>query len=219
MWRVLTVIASVIALFSMPTLAASRTVTVSPSEVEYINVNGKVIGCTYDQNNKLVVGPSVSDDKIKNSKVIWKSVAKKARKASGEQKIKLKKKSLKLKKRYKEQKAACEEQLESGGSSGGDGGSDGGSGGSREANFDSNGNISEAGRLAFGIPDGVPANVSDGQDIFNTYCSGCHSEQRGRSFSDYRTSIDQAPMFYDSSDIPDDDLADLTAYLNRFNLL
>lgn len=82
--------------------------------------------------------------------------------------------------------------------------------------FDNFGNVTASGKAVLGIPSNLSANVSTGKNIFNSYCTGCHDEHRNRTFGQYRVLIMQSPMLYDDQQIPDDWLASITAYLNRF---
>ena len=82
-------------------------------------------------------------------------------------------------------------------------------------NFDSSGNVTSAGKIKFGIPSNLNANISSGRSIWNQTCAGCHSsEKTGRSFSIYKSAIRGDPMFI--LDKTDQDIANLTAYLRRF---
>lgn len=83
-------------------------------------------------------------------------------------------------------------------------------------NFDSNGNVTAAGKVAFGIPSNLSANLNTGKNVFNTNCTGCHTEKTGRSFSFYKSAITVSPMFI--THLSDQDIANLTAYLRRFEL-
>jgi len=84
-------------------------------------------------------------------------------------------------------------------------------------NFDAQGNVTAAGRVAFGIPSGVTANVSRGKTVAQSFCTGCHSEKTNRTYSYLDQSIRSSPMLYDDSQLSrPQQLADLTAYLNRF---
>lgn len=84
-------------------------------------------------------------------------------------------------------------------------------------NFDSQGNVTAAGKAAFGIPSNLAANSNTGSSFYNSLCKGCHiSEERNKSFSQYRTSTSGSPMFFTTSALPDSTLAHITAYLNRF---
>lgn len=84
------------------------------------------------------------------------------------------------------------------------------------SNFDSMGNVTEKGKIAFEIPLNLSANVSRGRTVFSTSCVGCHIERNGRTFPQYREIIARSPMLFDESQIPNQALADLVAYMNRF---
>lgn len=84
------------------------------------------------------------------------------------------------------------------------------------SNFDSSGNLTAQGKIAFGVPSAVNGNITTGRSLTLSYCS-CHQERIGRSFGSLRSAIEQSPMFFDDSQITDAMLASITAYLNRFN--
>jgi len=83
-------------------------------------------------------------------------------------------------------------------------------------NFDSQGNVTPAGKALFGIPSSLSANITAGKSVQTAKCSGCHAERTSRTFSDIRTNIKRSPMLFDEAQIPDPMLANLVAYLNRF---
>lgn len=83
-------------------------------------------------------------------------------------------------------------------------------------NFDVYGDVTEAGRILFGIPAGLPANVSQGRLVQDSTCTGCHAERTNWTFPNVRSRIALAPMYIDSNELPDTELAHLIAYLNRF---
>ena len=85
-------------------------------------------------------------------------------------------------------------------------------------NFDLNGNVTNAGKIAFGIPSSLSGNITQGRTLYTSYCTGCHVERTGRSFTNLRTSIAQSPMLFDSTQVTDGMLANITAFLNRFKL-
>ncbi len=85
-------------------------------------------------------------------------------------------------------------------------------------NFDSAGNVTESGKVVFGIPSNLSANISAGLAVYNSFCTGCHTAKLNRDFQVYRDSIVEPPMLYGSDDISDAMLANLTAYLNRFQM-
>lgn len=83
-------------------------------------------------------------------------------------------------------------------------------------NFDGNGNVTATGKSVFQIPANLSGNISLGRDVYDTYCFGCHVERVNRTFPDLRYNTSRPPMNYDSTDLPDAELANLVAYLNRF---
>ncbi|GEM_PF-5665400 len=85
-------------------------------------------------------------------------------------------------------------------------------------NFDLNGNATIAGKTLFGIPLHLEANITQGRAVYETYCVGCHVERTNYTFPVVREAIKQSPMLYDESQIPDQTLAHLIAYFNRFRL-
>ena len=92
----------------------------------------------------------------------------------------------------------------------------GGSGTAPEPFFDTAGNLSSRGRVLLEIPAGLNANLNIGKDVFEYHCTGCHDPQVNRTFPMYRERTSQEPMFFTEQELPDVDLAHLTAYLNRF---
>lgn len=83
-------------------------------------------------------------------------------------------------------------------------------------NFDNEGNVTEAGKVLFGIPPNLSANISRGRIVQQNKCTGCHVERVGWTFTAIRTNIKRPPMLFDEAQVPDPTLADLIAYLNRF---
>lgn len=83
-------------------------------------------------------------------------------------------------------------------------------------NFDNRGNVTEKGKLAFGIPSHLSGNVTAGKQVVTSFCTGCHQERIGWSYPAIDTAIRRSPMLYDESSISRQQLADLVAYLNRF---
>lgn len=82
-------------------------------------------------------------------------------------------------------------------------------------NFDAQGNVTAAGKAVFGIPSALNGNIGMGRSIFESQCS-CHGDMLNRSMPEYRSAISQAPMYFSTSEITDQMLANLTAYLNRY---
>lgn len=72
----------------------------------------------------------------------------------------------------------------------------------------------------FGIPNGILGNEGRGEALFEGICSGCHTEnqRRNRSYSElssaFETVLAMRPF---TSDLVSQDIADLVAYLNRYN--
>ena len=83
-------------------------------------------------------------------------------------------------------------------------------------NFDNDGNVTDLGRAIFGIPAGLPGNISTGRSVYTTKCVGCHVERTNYGFPEIRTAIARPPMLFDDAQIPNDQLSHLIAYLNRF---
>ncbi|MBN8550879.1 MAG: hypothetical protein J0M12_16310 [Deltaproteobacteria bacterium] len=139
-----------------------------------------------------------------------------AKSAGPAKKAKLLAKIKTLKTTMKKGNAACKNGPPSGG---------GGGGGTQPTatptpaapgNFDMAGNVTAKGKALFGIPSSLNGNISAGRSTWQAQCMGCHSDKLNRTMSQYRGLISQAPMFFDSNEIPDSTLANLTAYLNRF---
>lgn len=82
--------------------------------------------------------------------------------------------------------------------------------------FDPLGNVTETGKNLLQIPSGLSANISRGKTVYLSNCVGCHIERTNRTFSDLRFNTSRPPMFFNEQRLTDIDLADLTAYLNRF---
>jgi cytochrome c553 len=79
--------------------------------------------------------------------------------------------------------------------------------------FDDNGNVTKKGKEAFQIPLEISANVSAGSTVFRSSCRSCHGiEFLDRTFTEYKTRTSNPPMNLNKTD---QELADLTAYLNR----
>ena len=78
--------------------------------------------------------------------------------------------------------------------------------------FDANGNTS-----CFGIPNGIRGNKNSGSIIVNSDCSGCHNERLNRTYQQITSSIQNVSQMTRFIDLPQQDIADIVAYLNRFN--
>jgi hypothetical protein len=82
--------------------------------------------------------------------------------------------------------------------------------------FDGNGNLTNFGKESLGVPLNLPANSVTGGEIYKVSCQGCHGEKSNRTFQVLRTQTAIAPMFFNSTTLPDATLAHITAFLNRF---
>ena len=82
--------------------------------------------------------------------------------------------------------------------------------------FNSDGSVNEFGKIRFGIPSNFDANILDGQLTYGLFCTGCHGERTMPSLAEMRDATSQSPMLYTELEIPDEDLADILAYLGRF---
>jgi hypothetical protein len=89
-------------------------------------------------------------------------------------------------------------------------------GGGSGSIFDSAGNLTLEGKTLLGIPTTLEANISRGRTVQQNNCVGCHVERSLYTFTTLRVEIAESPMFFDLERMPDQALADLTAYLNRF---
>lgn len=87
-----------------------------------------------------------------------------------------------------------------------------------DANFDLLGNVTPKGKSEFHIPAQMEANVNDGLSVFRDLgCDGCHEAKINRTFDYLRLRTSGDPMYFSTEELPDQALAHLTAYLNRFN--
>ena len=158
-------------------------------------------------------------------KVIIRSIKKKIKNANARNIPKLRKKLRSNKQLRKAGDASCPASSSGGGGNSGGGRSGGGNsgGGSNNGNnassyFDIQGNVTAFGKATFGIPSHLPADVITGRTVFNTYCIGCHNERRRFTFAELRQAILQSPMDYDQTQLPDQDLAQIMAYVSRFRV-
>lgn len=84
-------------------------------------------------------------------------------------------------------------------------------------NFDGFGNVTPAGKIAFEIPLHLSATISGGRAVYESMCSECHGERLNYHFPILRTRTALEPMFFSIEELTDQDVADLTAFFNRFN--
>ncbi len=82
--------------------------------------------------------------------------------------------------------------------------------------FDSAGSLTTYGKQQLGVPNELAANIDVGAVSVNIRCLQCHGEYAGRTFGQYRTAIIAPPMYYVPPVLGDNELAHITAYLNRF---
>ena len=80
----------------------------------------------------------------------------------------------------------------------------------QKGNFDSNGNTT-----AFGIPSGTTGNVKSGSSTWGAKCASCHAaEKTGRLYGQIKGSFKVVPSMMSLS-VSNQEIANLTAYLNR----
>ena len=84
-------------------------------------------------------------------------------------------------------------------------------------NFDSSGNVTERGKIAFKIPPNFQANTIAGQQTSLKYsCTGCHVERGGYDYLRIKSGLSRDPM--NSFGVTEQEIADLAAWLNRGKL-
>ncbi len=86
--------------------------------------------------------------------------------------------------------------------------------GPQDSYFERSGDVTPLGTQTFEIPTGIQANAFTGQTTFNAYCTGCHEKRSRPTFTLLRQAVSQEPMYYTADYLSDEDLADITAYLN-----
>lgn len=131
----------------------------------------------------------------------------KVRKAIGRKKSSLQKKLTSLQGRAKKGNAACKNGPSGPGSP---------TPTPVSGNFDASGNLTAQGKATFGVPSNLSGNITSGKNVHTTKCQGCHGDKPNKSFSQYRSLTSASPMFFSTADLPDSELANITAYLNRF---
>jgi hypothetical protein len=87
------------------------------------------------------------------------------------------------------------------------------------ARFDAQGNVTLAGKVAFGIPLSMNANVNLGIGVWNTTCRGCHqtfpSALSIRSYPGILARIQLSPMLFQiPSEVTEEQIAHVTAFAN-----
>jgi hypothetical protein len=70
----------------------------------------------------------------------------------------------------------------------------------------------------FEIPGGVTGNITRGASYHQSLCVGCHGERRNRSYTQLNSSFSSiSAMAIYNGQLSSGEVADLTAFLNRFN--
>ncbi|MCB0355018.1 MAG: cytochrome c [Bdellovibrionales bacterium] len=85
--------------------------------------------------------------------------------------------------------------------------------GTQNSYFDPQGNVTALGYDVFEIPAELSANAFLGQDVFEQTCAGCHEKRTRLTFPELRERISEEPMYFTEDEVPDEDLANLFAYL------
>lgn len=90
------------------------------------------------------------------------------------------------------------------------------------AKFDSAGNVTAAGKIAFGIPSTMSANVNSGIGDWTRTCRGCHlsfpSSLSIKSYPGILARIQQSPMFFQVPlEVSEQQIANITAFANYLN--
>ncbi len=190
-------------------LYANSTI-INPDNTFTKETSAGVVTCAEIDSSGYLAGILKGSDKFVTYTVLKAKTKSKVALKTGIAKAKLKLKLKKYKKREKEGNLACATGPDNSNPPGGSPPSGG--------NFDLQGNVTEIGKINFGIPANLSANVDVGLGIYNSMCVGCHTANLNRSFTDYREKTKLSPMLYDEISLPDNNLANLTAYLNRFRL-
>jgi hypothetical protein len=70
----------------------------------------------------------------------------------------------------------------------------------------------------FEIPGGITGNITRGASYHQSLCVGCHGERRNRSYTQLNSSFSSiSAMAIYNGQLSSGEVADLTAFLNRFN--
>lgn len=90
---------------------------------------------------------------------------------------------------------------------------------SSEGNFDEMGNVTAAGKIAFGIPSNINANVNSGIAAWNGTCKGCHggfpSSLPIKTYTYISQRITQSPMFFSvPAEVSFENIASIVAFAN-----
>ena len=85
--------------------------------------------------------------------------------------------------------------------------------------FDSQGNLTTLGKSYLGVPADLDGNIDRGQTVQNFFCAGCHAETRLWRYVQLKSRIQAEPMYFQvPGDLSTQQVADLVAYLNRFQI-
>lgn len=172
--------------FALPTLAAAQTFNVSPSQIFRASSRKGKFTCGYIQ-YKWLPGKLKTDGQtfIPISSDIT-SQNNKLKKAASSKKSAIQAKIDKLKLQSKSGAAACKMA---------------GTGPLRTptpipGNFDSEGNVTAAGKANFGIPENLSGNTETGRQLSDVHtCTGCHEERTDRSYSNLVSAVPFEPMY------------------------
>lgn len=182
-----------------------RVIALDPFDRFSITVGGKAVECGFID-SEWIAGKALSGDKFRTLEDLIRGKRKKLKKSPSDKRKKIQKGIRKTKQLLNLAKPVCAI----------------GPGTIQptptpsQPNFDSNGNVTEAGKTLFEIPSNLSGNISRGLELVDGNCRGCHEERIGRTFTNIRSNISKPPMFFDEVRMPDQDLADIVAYLNRF---
>ncbi len=69
----------------------------------------------------------------------------------------------------------------------------------------------------FGIPGSNVGNISRGQVLFQSFCTGCHSEYRNREYPQIVNAFSSISQMNAYSGLSSAQVSDLAAFLNRYN--
>ncbi|MCB0309930.1 MAG: cytochrome c [Bdellovibrionales bacterium] len=84
--------------------------------------------------------------------------------------------------------------------------------------YNSDGSVTSAGKIKFKIPLSMDASLDRGNSFYSNNCTGCHVERRGYSYTAVISAIRADPMNFTTSQVSNQDVADIIAFLNRYTL-
>lgn len=83
--------------------------------------------------------------------------------------------------------------------------------------FDAQGNLTAMGKTKFGVPSNLSGNISSGGSRWAATCTSCHAGSGGEKLNRNFATISLAAKFYaPNAGLTQGDIANITAYLNRF---